>query len=274
MLRDNFKHFVTLRQRAILGSLIVTSEYAGRWRSFERRDQYHIEASNGLSRAPYLLSIASDTELQQINSSAYVDRRSVYSVVESFTSQRATEERAEELLRERDAARERADELVCERDAARERADECERDRERERERAREFAYERDAARSALTEKERGAWKMALAAERDGAALTPERPRDDEAELNLQRAQLSHLDRERRFLAQELTKAYRRPWRPIKYFLSRQILTTLSFATIDSRPQLHHGLNAQLTRGAQKGLKSRPSTWEIRARLLFCRKVR
>ena len=193
LLRDNFKNIVILRQRAILGSLIATSESSGHWRSFERRDHYHIEASNGLARFPYLLGIASDSEFQRINSSVYIDRHSVYSVVESFTYRRSTEERAEELLRERDAERERADELARERDRERERAEEllrerdaereraegllrerdaereradelaCERDRERER--ASEFLNEHGAARSALIDKERRAWKMALAAE-------------------------------------------------------------------------------------------------------------
>ena len=130
------------------------------------------------------------------------------------------------------------------------------RERDAERERERELVRERDAARSALTEKERRAWKMALADERDGAALMRERAEHDEAERNMQRTQLSYLDTERRFLAQELTKAYRRPWRPLKYFLYMQILKGLAFTTTPFS-------TAAAARFERSAHKRRPRRFEI-----------
>ena len=62
----------------------------------------------------------------------------------------------------------RAEEVVGERDTARVALTEAEK-----------YAHERDAARAALTDEERRAWKLALAAERDGAARAHERARDD-----------------------------------------------------------------------------------------------
>ena len=63
LLRANFGHVVILTQRAILGSLIVAAEGGGPWRSYERRSLEYIEASAGLTRAPFLVAIASDKEL-------------------------------------------------------------------------------------------------------------------------------------------------------------------------------------------------------------------
>ena len=204
LLHDNFVYFSTIRQQAILWSIIADIECADLWRSIEHSNKYHSEASIGLARANFLLGVASDVELPKISSSAYFGQRSVHRVVEALTLQHATEKRARELIRE------------------------C----ESEQERVRALASEHAAARAALADKERRTWKLALEAERDRAALTLKRARDVEVELNLQEIQLNHLNREQRFLVQELIKAYRRPWRPIKYFLNSQILRALGLAAI------------------------------------------
>ncbi len=61
---------------------------------------------------------------------------------------------------------------------------------------------------------------------------------DAVAALTLQQEQLSRVDNERGFLARELTKAYRRPWRPIKYFVNYYILGGLGFATAPFSPRV------------------------------------
>jgi glycosyltransferase involved in cell wall biosynthesis/SAM-dependent methyltransferase len=75
LLRANFRYVSILSQRAILGSLIVKTEGGGPWRSYERRSLEYIEASSGLTRARFLVAIASDEEILQVPSSVYLDRR-------------------------------------------------------------------------------------------------------------------------------------------------------------------------------------------------------
>jgi len=84
LLRANFKHVLILSQRAILGSLIVANEGGGPWRSYERRSPEYIEASAGLTRAPFLVAIASDEELSHVPSSVYLDRRRPGEVVAEY----------------------------------------------------------------------------------------------------------------------------------------------------------------------------------------------
>ncbi len=96
-----------------------------------------------------------------------------------------------------------------------------------------ERAQERDATRTAFAVAQmRGAER---ARERDAAraaqADAVREQGDAVAALDLQQAQLSRLDEERGFLARELTKAYSRPWRPIKYLLSYCSLIALEFVT-------------------------------------------
>jgi glycosyltransferase involved in cell wall biosynthesis/SAM-dependent methyltransferase len=75
LLRANFKHVGILSQQAIFGSLIVKTEGGGPWRSYERRSLEYIEASGGLTRAPFLIAVASDEEILHVPSSVYLDRR-------------------------------------------------------------------------------------------------------------------------------------------------------------------------------------------------------
>ena len=84
LLRANFKHVEMLSQRAVLGSVMVKPEGGGAWRSYERRSLDYIEASGGLARAPFLIGIASDEELEDIPSTVYLDRRRPAEVVGAF----------------------------------------------------------------------------------------------------------------------------------------------------------------------------------------------
>ena len=84
LLRANFKYVAMLYQRAILGSLIVKTDGAGPWRSYERRSLDYIEASNGLARAPFLIAVASEENVSHIPSSVYLDRRRPGEVVGGY----------------------------------------------------------------------------------------------------------------------------------------------------------------------------------------------
>jgi glycosyltransferase involved in cell wall biosynthesis/SAM-dependent methyltransferase len=108
LLRANFRHVGILSQRAILGSLIVKAAGDGPWRSYERRSLEYIEASDGLTRAPFLVAIASDEEILYVPSSVYLDRRRPgevlggYLQLPAYQSQAA--ERSAEIGRLNDAA--------------------------------------------------------------------------------------------------------------------------------------------------------------------------
>jgi GT2 family glycosyltransferase/2-polyprenyl-3-methyl-5-hydroxy-6-metoxy-1,4-benzoquinol methylase len=122
----HFKNVAVFYQRPIIGSLVAVVGSAGRWRSYERRAQQAIEASDGLARAPYLIGIASDADLPLIGPSVYVDRHGVEEVLLDFRRVPVLRAQADERTRERDEARaalaeaERlADERTRERDAAR-----------------------------------------------------------------------------------------------------------------------------------------------------------
>ena len=84
LLRANFRHVAILSQRAILGSLIVKTEGGGPWRSYERRSLEYLEASGGLTRAPFLVAVASDEEILPVPSSVYLDRRRPGEVVGAY----------------------------------------------------------------------------------------------------------------------------------------------------------------------------------------------
>jgi glycosyltransferase involved in cell wall biosynthesis/SAM-dependent methyltransferase len=100
LLRSNFKHVGILSQRAILGSLIVKTDGGGPWRSYERRSREYIEASNGLTRAPFLIAIASDEEILHVPSSVYLDRRGPGEVLGGYLQLPAYQSQAAELSAE------------------------------------------------------------------------------------------------------------------------------------------------------------------------------
>jgi GT2 family glycosyltransferase/glycosyltransferase involved in cell wall biosynthesis/SAM-dependent methyltransferase len=133
-LRAHFKNVALLYQRAVLGSLVAVVGGASPWRSYERRAQQTIEASDGLAWAPYLIGIASDADLPRIASSVYVDGRGIEEVLHNFRCVQVLSAQAGERAREGDEAR-----------AALAEAERL----------AGERARERDEARAALAQAER-----------------------------------------------------------------------------------------------------------------------
>jgi O-antigen biosynthesis protein len=150
LLRTYFSHVVILYQRAILGSVIATTQKGGLWRSYERRAKEYIEASNGLARSPYLIGIASNADLLPVTSSAYIDRRGVGEVVFESARARGLETLAAEREWERDTARAAHAEAGGERDAAKAALVEAERECDAAKAALVEAERERDAARGEL----------------------------------------------------------------------------------------------------------------------------
>jgi len=146
-LRGHFAHATVLHQRAIFGSVIAASEGSG-WRSYERRAPEHIEASRGLARSPYMVGVASDVELPQILSTAYMDRRNPEEVWRGYVAAPAFE-------RERDAARGALTQAETRAAAAEVRAAAAGRRTDAETQAiAADLERERDAARAALSQAE------------------------------------------------------------------------------------------------------------------------
>ena len=121
-LHAHFANVVLLRQQSLLSSLIAAADRS-LWHSYERGSQEYLEASGGLARAPYLLGVASDAELPEIASSAYVDRQRIDNVLQAALRDRAISEQRDAALAEaedlRDAARAALAEAEAQRDAAR-----------------------------------------------------------------------------------------------------------------------------------------------------------
>jgi glycosyltransferase involved in cell wall biosynthesis/SAM-dependent methyltransferase len=127
LLRVNFRHVLILSQRAILGSLIIAAEGGGPWRSYERRSLEYIEASAGLTRAPFLVAIASDEKLSQVPSSVYLDRRRPGEVIGGYLQLPVYQSQAAEMSAEikrlsdaaaiRDAEVDRLSDIAATRDA-------------------------------------------------------------------------------------------------------------------------------------------------------------
>jgi GT2 family glycosyltransferase/SAM-dependent methyltransferase/glycosyltransferase involved in cell wall biosynthesis len=77
LLRSVFPHAVFATQRALIGSVIIGPGNTVPARSYERRGQSHIEGSEHLSRAPYLVGLASDAELPPLPNSVYIHRSDI-----------------------------------------------------------------------------------------------------------------------------------------------------------------------------------------------------
>jgi GT2 family glycosyltransferase/SAM-dependent methyltransferase/glycosyltransferase involved in cell wall biosynthesis len=70
------------RQRALIGSIIAPiAETGGGWRSYEQRAPDMVEAAPGLSRAPYLIGVASDGPLPRLGGSLYSHLESIDEVL-------------------------------------------------------------------------------------------------------------------------------------------------------------------------------------------------
>jgi GT2 family glycosyltransferase/2-polyprenyl-3-methyl-5-hydroxy-6-metoxy-1,4-benzoquinol methylase/glycosyltransferase involved in cell wall biosynthesis len=76
-LAEFFGNARILQQRAMLGSVIAPLDSGGAWRTYDRRAADIIEAAPGLSRAFYLIGIASDGPIPSVGSSLYGDNRSI-----------------------------------------------------------------------------------------------------------------------------------------------------------------------------------------------------
>ena len=81
-LRARFANLAVAAQRPVLGS-VMAAEAGDGWRSYERRSHDRAEASQGLSRAPYLIALASDIALPALPSSIYLDSHGVHAVVQA-----------------------------------------------------------------------------------------------------------------------------------------------------------------------------------------------
>jgi GT2 family glycosyltransferase/SAM-dependent methyltransferase len=74
LLNGFFAHHRMLRQRPLLGSVIAPADPpGGGWRSYDRRAPDMLEAMPGLSRAFYLIAVASDSPVADPGSSIYSD---------------------------------------------------------------------------------------------------------------------------------------------------------------------------------------------------------
>jgi GT2 family glycosyltransferase/2-polyprenyl-3-methyl-5-hydroxy-6-metoxy-1,4-benzoquinol methylase len=87
LLGRHFAGHVMLQQRAMIGSILTPmGERQPGWRSYDRRADHFIEAQDGLSRAPYLIALASDGALPTLPGSVF----SVHlSMDDLFTNARA-----------------------------------------------------------------------------------------------------------------------------------------------------------------------------------------
>ena len=72
-----FAHQRVLRQRCVLGSVVVPLDRTDAWRSYDHRDGEIIESASGFSRAFYLIGIASDVPLPAVGGSAYCHGHSI-----------------------------------------------------------------------------------------------------------------------------------------------------------------------------------------------------
>jgi GT2 family glycosyltransferase/SAM-dependent methyltransferase/glycosyltransferase involved in cell wall biosynthesis len=74
LLQRHFTRCVVAAQRALIGSVILSAGQDASVRSYERRSDTLIEGSEHLSRAPYLVALASDAALPPLPASVYVYR--------------------------------------------------------------------------------------------------------------------------------------------------------------------------------------------------------
>jgi len=71
LLARHFANHRILAQRAVMGSIMAPLDGTGTWRTFDSRNDTLIEAQPGLSRAFYLVGVASDAALPDLGSSLF-----------------------------------------------------------------------------------------------------------------------------------------------------------------------------------------------------------
>jgi GT2 family glycosyltransferase/SAM-dependent methyltransferase len=161
LLNGFFAHHRILLQRPLLGSVMAPAVPAGGgMRSYDRRAPDMLEAMPGLSRAFYLIAVASDAPVSDPGSSVYSDTLSIDETIGAMATLSQVKEGASKALEEKQQALAEAERALSELRAEKSRAlreaeaaaqaDLAERDREIERlsERLR-HAAERDAASAA-----------------------------------------------------------------------------------------------------------------------------
>ena len=75
LLRGSFRHVLVMRQRAMIGStLLADTGSPAPPLVFDRRGDAHFEACIGVPRAPYLIAVASDSDLPPVPPCLYIDR--------------------------------------------------------------------------------------------------------------------------------------------------------------------------------------------------------
>jgi O-antigen biosynthesis protein len=77
LLSEFFIHHRILRQRSLLGSVMAPFHVGGEWRSYDRRSSDFLEAMSGLSRAFYLIGVATDGPLPAMGGSIYSDNQPI-----------------------------------------------------------------------------------------------------------------------------------------------------------------------------------------------------
>nr|WP_294517718.1 methyltransferase domain-containing protein [uncultured Rhodopila sp.] len=78
LLNNFFAHHRILQQRPLLGSVMAPADIAASgWRTYERRAADMLEAMPGLSRAFYLIAVASDLPIAELASSVYSDTAAI-----------------------------------------------------------------------------------------------------------------------------------------------------------------------------------------------------
>ena len=124
LLAHHFAHHRLLAQRAAIGSIMAPLDGEGAWRTYESRGDALIEAESGLSRAFYLVGIASDGPLPPLRSSLFCQTISIDALLAASKalsveqSARADADAAREAA-ERDAVAARAEVELARRATAR-----------------------------------------------------------------------------------------------------------------------------------------------------------
>ena len=119
LVRNHFPIAAFTRQRALIGSIIAGASDNSPIRTFERRGDYLIEASQHLARAPYLLAFASAVPLPPIPDSVYVHRSDIDTDQQERSQAEATRKTSDQRAHDAEAAALRANADAADMDARR-----------------------------------------------------------------------------------------------------------------------------------------------------------
>lgn len=101
LVKKYFKNNAILSQRTMIGSMLISdSESKSSPVYFEHRDTPYVEYTENISRAPYLISIASDSALPEINDSFLIDNVSISPLYEqSHFLKQENQKQQQDILR-------------------------------------------------------------------------------------------------------------------------------------------------------------------------------